>query len=115
MAVKGKTNNPNGRPKGSKNRADKHIKEAFEDVLRRNASEIDAYIEEIYKEHGAKEVMEMILKVAEFCVPKLSRAEVNNNTTVTVSSALSAIEDPDKLPSPPDTIEGTIIEPERLN
>lgn len=75
MAVKGKTNNPNGRPKGSKNKVDQDIRFAFEAMLRRNAAKIDQFVDEVYEEHGAKEVLNQLSVFAEYVLPKLARVE----------------------------------------
>lgn len=74
MAVKGVTNNPNGRPKGSKNKVDGYIREQFEDLLRRNAPKIDGWLQEVAAE-SAKDALKIVSDYAEFVLPKLARVE----------------------------------------
>lgn len=64
-----------GRKKGTPNKVDVNIRTCFELMLKRNAAKIDEYIDEVYKEHGAKEVLNQIAVFADFVLPKLSRIE----------------------------------------
>lgn len=75
---KGRTNNPNGRPKGSKDKATSRAREAIANFVDNRANQIDGWLEEIYKEHGAKDALEAFYKFVEFHVPKQARTEIGN-------------------------------------
>jgi len=64
-----------GRPKGSKDKSTSRAREAIALFVDNRADQIDGWIEEIYKEHGAKDALEAFVKFVEFHVPKLGRTE----------------------------------------
>lgn len=72
MAVKGKTNNPGGRPKGSKNKATQKFKEALNELMERAAPDMIEWLAEIECPYKRFEVLS---KFAEFIYPKLARTE----------------------------------------
>jgi len=72
---KGQTGNPNGRPKGSKNRSTERAREAIAKFVDRNTARFDVWLEEIYQEEGAKEAFKCVEGLLEYHVPKLSRQE----------------------------------------
>ncbi len=94
MAVKGRTNNPNGRPKGKPNKATLEFKEKLNDLLEQSAPKMAKWLEVIAKEDPAK-AFEILSKFTEYIHPKLSRADVNMEATVkTISDQLADLDEP---------------------
>ena len=71
---KGQSGNPLGRPKGSGNSNARVIREKFNEVVENQLENIDGWLLEIAKE-DPKAALEMIIKLAEYCLPKLSRVQ----------------------------------------
>ena len=68
---KGMSGNPKGKPKGSQNEVTAKVKEAFSTLLQSNLDQLKVDIENL----SAKERIMVLLNLAEFVVPKLSREE----------------------------------------
>lgn len=64
-----------GRPKGTPNKVTTEIRKIFHGIMERNASKVEKWIETVAKTDPAR-ATELLLKVAEFHLPKLSRVEV---------------------------------------
>ena len=64
---KGQTGNPNGRPKGSKNRSTSEIKTAIQRLLDTNVEQMESDLQEL----SPKERISVLLKMAEFVLPKV--------------------------------------------
>jgi len=73
---KGMTNNPNGRPKGSQNKSTAAAREAIARVVDANAEKLGVWLDEIYRDHGAKEALTSFKDLIEYHVAKLSRQEL---------------------------------------
>ena len=77
-----------GRPKGTKNKSPKLIREAITKVIEGKADKLDEWIDEIADQgiYGRVKAIELIIKLAEFVLPKLSKnqisAEVTNQTVI---------------------------------
>lgn len=76
MAVKGKTNNPGGRPKGSTNKDVKLAREAIAKLVETTAPQMQGWLEEIKIEHGALAAWRCVTDVMEYHLPKLARTEL---------------------------------------
>lgn len=74
MAVKGKTNNPGGRPKGKPNKATTEFKKKLNALLEESAPKMAAWLEQIAQEDPAK-AFEILSKFVEYIHPKLARTE----------------------------------------
>ena len=74
---KGQTGNRNGRPKGSKNRSTSEIKTAIQKLLDTNVSQMEADLQEL----TAKERISVLLKIAEFVLPKVQSVPSEQNET----------------------------------
>ena len=66
---KNKTNNPNGRPKGSPNKTTIETREALSRLLNSNVDQMQDWIDKIGKEDPYKAAT-LILRMAELIVPK---------------------------------------------
>jgi len=72
---KGKTNNPNGRPKGTQNKVTTETREAFKTFVEDNQEHFQGWIERVAETNPAKAI-ELVSNLAEYVLPKLSRTEV---------------------------------------
>ncbi len=68
---KGQTNNPNGRPLGKQNKVTQKVKNTFSALLSNNLSKLQSDIDQL----NSKDRIYVLLQLAEFVVPKLSREE----------------------------------------
>ena len=68
----GQTGNPNGRPPGSRNKANSEIKAVFQDILNEN---IQTLREDIAGLTSEKRV-QALLKIAEFLLPKPQNLDI---------------------------------------
>lgn len=66
-----------GRVKGTPNKATENAREAIARFVDSNSVKFDAWLDEIYEEHGAKEAFECVRSLIEYHVPKQSRIESN--------------------------------------
>lgn len=74
MAVKGKTNNPNGRKKGVPNKATTQAREAIAMFVDNNAHRLEAWLDQVAHD-SPKDAFQLFQSVIEYHVPKLSRSE----------------------------------------
>ena len=70
--------NRNGRPKGSKNRATKHIREAYQKLTEDNLDNMSIWLAQIASEDPAK-AMDTMIRLSEYILPKLARTELTGN------------------------------------
>jgi hypothetical protein len=70
--------NPNGRPKGSPNKATTAVREAIADFIQTNSAHLDKWAKEIYDKRGAEGAMDTFLALLEYAQPKLARTEMQN-------------------------------------
>lgn len=97
---KGQSGNPLGRPKGSGNSNARVIREKFNEVVENQLQNLDGWLLDIAKE-DPKAALDMIVKLAEYCLPKLSRVQseveqiqdIPQFTIVTLDGDGNAIED----------------------
>lgn len=68
---KGMTNNPHGRKKGKPNRSTSEIKTAFQNLLDRNIEQMESDLKTL----SPKDRINVLLKLSEFCVPKVSTVQ----------------------------------------
>ena len=76
--MKGKTNNPNGRPKGSKNKTASEIREAFQKLVSDN---LEGLQEDLDKLEPEKRIS-YIIKLSELILPKLQSLSVENQIDI---------------------------------
>lgn len=76
---KGQTNNPDGRPKGSLNKATSKTREAFNKLIEDNLDNMSIWLAEVAAE-DPKAALDVIAKLSEYIVPKLARTETTLET-----------------------------------
>lgn len=74
----GESGNPNGRPKGAKNKITVDLKTAFADMLQNNAAQMEKDLMGLTPE---KRLL-AIARFAEFVVPKKSEIDTKGTTTI---------------------------------
>jgi len=67
-----------GRKKGSVNRATKEVREAFNLLLDNNLDNIQEHLDNIAGQNSVKYI-ELVLKLAEYTIPKISPTQVINH------------------------------------
>tara|TARA_R110000772_G_scaffold77311_3_gene166614 strand:+ start:2537 stop:2848 length:312 start_codon:yes stop_codon:yes gene_type:complete len=72
---KGQSGNPNGRPKGSKNKITEEIREAFQMVLENKLPDLERWLQQTAQEDPAKAI-DLMLKLSNRFLPELSRQEL---------------------------------------
>lgn len=75
MFQKGESGNIAGRPKGTKDKTNKEIRERFNDLLENNLSKIDDWLTSTAAKDPAK-ALDLLLKLSEFVLPKLKSVEM---------------------------------------
>tara|TARA_R110000796_G_scaffold170874_1_gene287788 strand:+ start:264 stop:578 length:315 start_codon:yes stop_codon:yes gene_type:complete len=78
MFQPGQSGNPNGRKKGSKNKATKEIREAYQKLTEDNLENMNRWLLQVSHEDPAK-AMDLMLRLSEYIIPKLARQEVVGN------------------------------------
>jgi|TARA_R110000737_G_C14156493_1_gene408695 hypothetical protein len=78
MFKPGQSGNPNGRVKGSKNKATKEIREAYQKLTEDNLENMNRWLLQVSHEDPAK-AMDLMLRLSEYIIPKLARQEVVGN------------------------------------
>lgn len=73
---KGQTGNPNGRPKGSKNKSNELAREAIARFVDGNVERLEGWLEEIAAD-SPKDAFNCFKDLLEYHVPKLQRTELN--------------------------------------
>lgn len=78
MFKPGQSGNPNGRPKGSKNKITEHIREAYQQLTEDNLDNMTTWLAQIAAD-DPKAAMDLMLRLSEYIIPKLARQEVVGN------------------------------------
>lgn len=65
--------------KGTPNKVTTEAKECFQLLVENNAPRLQQWIDEVAKDNPAK-ALDLFLRMAEFVVPKLQRAEIIDNS-----------------------------------
>ena len=75
MFEKGKSGNPNGRPKGATNKTTDEIKQAYVKLLENKLPEMEDWITRIAKRSPEK-ALDLLIRISERFVPVLKRTEM---------------------------------------
>lgn len=75
MPRKGTTNNPNGRPKGSQNKATTLAREAIANFVEGNVERLNGWLDRI-ADDNPKAAFDAFMSVVEYHIPKLQRTDV---------------------------------------
>lgn len=78
MFQPGESGNPNGRPKGAKNKKTQQIREAYQKLTEDNLDNMNLWLAQIAAEDPAK-AMQLLLNLSEYIIPKLARQELVGN------------------------------------
>ena len=78
MFQPGQSGNPAGRKPGSKNKATKEIREAYQKLTEDNLENMNRWLLQVSHEDPAK-AMDLMLRLSEYIIPKLARQEVVGN------------------------------------
>lgn len=76
MFKKGNSGNPTGRPPGAKNQTNTEIRQAFQELVEGNLSNIENWLDEVAAKDPAK-ALDFLLKLSEYIVPKLKAIELS--------------------------------------
>ena len=119
MFQPGQSGNLNGRPKGSTNKIQDEVKQAFTMLLQNNVPQLEEWIGRVGERDPAK-ALEIYVKISERFLPQLSRSEVTGadgkdlfqNISFNFITADDESTDPielQTLPSPTEDPEGYIV------
>lgn len=72
---KGKSGNPNGRPKGSENRATSELKQTVAKFVEDNSQKFSMWLDKIEQMEGPLEAFKRVEALLEYALPKLARVE----------------------------------------
>lgn len=64
----GRTNNSNGRPKGSPNKVTKELRKIIKDIMNDKLENID----QLFKQLSPNEKMKFLIELLPYCLPKLN-------------------------------------------
>ena len=78
--MKGHTNNPNGRPKGSSNKITTEVRECVSQLLYEEVTKLKTALDEVRQESPSKYI-ELVTKLLPYVAPKLSSIQVTEDMT----------------------------------
>lgn len=73
---KGKSGNPTGRPKGSKNLTTEQIRDSFQALIESSLPDIQKWLKQVAKDNPEK-ALGIVEKFSDFILPKLQRTELS--------------------------------------
>lgn len=73
--MKGITNNPNGRPKGTPNKANANLKNTINGIVERQFETLESDLEQL----DARDKINFVLKLIEYVLPKQREQKINFN------------------------------------
>lgn len=88
--------NPNGRPKGSTNRVGRTLREMIAALVENNMSGAQALYDKVAKRNPAQ-ALSLLNKFAEFCLPKLTRTELQLPSAPISSQPITTAEEASRV------------------
>lgn len=102
---KGVSPNPNGRPKGSKDKVSMQVQEAFAFLVANNLGKFQSWIDRVAETRPDK-ALELMLKISEYVIPKKNIADaITRASEDGVQPITIVFNNPDKKIDEPDTTE----------
>jgi hypothetical protein len=74
----GQSGNPEGRPKGTKNKNTKIVRQAFQQLTEDNLENMTIWLSQVASEDPSK-ALDIMLRLSEYIIPKLARTEVTGS------------------------------------
>lgn len=74
----GQSGNPEGRPKGTKNKNTKIVRQAFQQLTEDNLDNMTIWLSQVASEDPSK-ALDIMLRLSEYIIPKLARTEVTGS------------------------------------
>lgn len=81
------TNMGMGRPKGSKNRTTKEIREAIKDIVNNQLDDFYMSLERVRSKNPEKYAL-IIIRLMDMVVPKTSEIEINNSDAIDINATI---------------------------
>lgn len=80
---KGKSGNPNGRPKGTGNNSTEKIKQAYTELIEGNLENIQHWLNRTASTDPAK-ALDFLIKLSPFVVPKKQQADITFENPINI-------------------------------
>jgi hypothetical protein len=78
MFKRGESGNPEGRPKGAKDKAQADIKQAYQSLIEGNLSNIEKWLNEVATKDPGRAI-DLMLRLSDFILPKLKAVELKTD------------------------------------
>jgi len=95
-----------GRPKGSLSRSTKELRQAYQNLVDNNIDNMTEWLEQIANESPEK-AMDMMLKLSEYVMPKMSRQEITGKDGENILTNIQFTFGPDVNQQDPPIIDET--------